>query len=88
MGFKRVIVPRSVGTARANSGEEGVMPCKTLIDVVSAAFVNPAVARSLHSRRNRRKPPARSNEWDRTSVQSSDESPDDGSAELGSIDDV
>jgi hypothetical protein len=65
MGFERIIVPRSPGgraqasSARAggssgSAGGEHVVQCRTLFDVVQAAFVNPEVARSFTNRRARK----------------------------------
>lgn len=64
MGFERIIVPRSPGRAPASSaraggssgsaGGEHVVECRTLFDVVQAAFVNPEVARSFTNRRARK----------------------------------
>jgi len=63
MGFQRIIVP-SASTSRFSSkaakdgkmnNSVGVVECRTLCDVVAAAFVNPEVSRSLSNRRARRK---------------------------------
>lgn len=69
MGFQRIIVPKAsasrfnsqaASSARgAKDGKltnvAGVVECRTLYDVVAAAFVNPEVSRSLSNRRARRK---------------------------------
>jgi hypothetical protein len=60
MGFERIIVPRSPSkvktpTARSSApGGEHVVECRTLFDVVEAAFVNPEVAKSFTNRRARK----------------------------------
>ena len=63
MGFQRIIVPIA-GVSRFNSKaahpaqknyNAGVIECRTLYDVVAAAFVNPEVSRSLSNRKARRK---------------------------------
>lgn len=66
MGYQRIIVPKSFGSARkgqavnlkSSSGaavgkvDSAVVECKTLFDALAAAFVNPEIAKAFSNRKS------------------------------------